>query len=116
MTITLDDVSSLFHLPLAGSFFTASFISQQLTCITALQDLGVTKEHVIEDFWVNMGAHFRLSWLRDRYDELVRQSMYEAAARVYMLHLIGCIMLMNKSHVYIDTKYIWLISSLPLRQ
>lgn len=41
MTITLDDVSTLFHLPLAGSLFIASLISQQPTCINDIQHLGV---------------------------------------------------------------------------
>lgn len=38
--------------------------------------------------------------------------MYEAAARVYTLHLVGCIILADKSHVYIDAKYMWLFNSL----
>ncbi|CAL5209559.1 unnamed protein product [Lathyrus oleraceus] len=38
--------------------------------------------------------------------------MYEANARVYMLHLIRCTLLANKSRVYIDAKYMWLFNSL----
>lgn len=41
MTITLDDVSSLFHLPIAGRFFIAPVITQKLACIVATWDLGV---------------------------------------------------------------------------
>lgn len=58
------------------------------------------------------GVDFRLSWLRDRYAELVVQSMYEVAARVYMLHLVRYTNLMDKSHVYIDARYMWLFSNL----
>lgn len=52
MTITLNDVSSLFHLPLARSFFITSLISQQLACINSIRDLGITKERVIEELGV----------------------------------------------------------------
>lgn len=37
--------------------------------------------------------------------------MYEAVAMVYMLHLIGCIILTDKSHVYINLKYMWMFSN-----
>lgn len=46
-----------------------------------------------------MGVDFHLSWLWNRYKDLVHRGMYEAAARVYMLHLVGCIILADKSHV-----------------
>lgn len=32
--------------------------------------------------------------------------MYEEDVRVYMLPLLGCFILVDKSHVYIDTNYI----------
>lgn len=78
MTITLDDVSSLFHLFMPISFFTAPLISRQLACITSIWDIGVTEE---EKFRFNTSAHFRLSWLMDRYAELVQKPMYEATTR-----------------------------------
>lgn len=36
--------------------------------------------------------------------------MYEVADRVYMLHFVGCNILVDKS--YIDAKYMWLFSNL----
>lgn len=53
-----------------------------------------------------------MSWLRDRYIELVEALINEASRKVYMLHLATCILLADKSHVYIDVLYIWLFSSL----
>lgn len=73
--------------------------------MTAIHDLGVTKAKVLEDFRFNKSVHFLISWLRDRYVELVQHSMYEVVARVYMLHLVGCTILADKSHVYINAKY-----------
>lgn len=43
---------------------------------------------MLEEFNFNRGAHLHMSWLRDRYDELEEAHMYEAFARVYMLHLV----------------------------
>lgn len=63
MMITMDDVSSMFYLPLPGSFFTTYLISQQITCIIAIRNLGVTEDEVLEEFKFNKGAHFCLSWL-----------------------------------------------------
>ena len=36
--------------------------------------------------------------------------MYEVGAMVYMLHLVGCIILTDKFHVYIDVGYISLFT------
>lgn len=112
MMITLNDVSTPFHIPLAGSFFTTPHISQELAHMGVVHGLGVTHAHVIYEFRFNIGAHFRLSYLRDRYVDIVHQGMYEASARVYMLHLVGCTILADKSHVYINMKYMWLFSFL----
>lgn len=112
MTITLDDVSSFFHVLLAYSFFTAPFICQETARMTMVQYLGVIVMHVIDEFKFMSSAHFCLSWLWDRYDELVHRGMYEADTRVYMLHFVGCTILTYRSHVYIDVKYMWLFNSL----
>lgn len=55
MTITLDDVSSLVHLPIVSRFFTTPVISQSLACMMVVRDLGVT-----EEFEFNSGAHIRM--------------------------------------------------------
>lgn len=38
--------------------------------------------------------------------------MYEDAAKVYMVHLVGCIILEDNSHVYIDVRYIAMLVEL----
>lgn len=42
MKITLDDVSSLLHLPLPGSFFIAPLIYYELVRINVIHDLGIS--------------------------------------------------------------------------
>ena len=53
-----------------------------------------------------------LSWLRERYNEFLLAEMYEDAARVYMLYLVVCTVLADKSHNYIDVRYVWLFCDL----
>lgn len=55
-----------------------------------------------------------MSWLRKTYDELVEVGSYEVVARVYMLHLIACTLFVDKSGVYIDARYVGLLSSLDV--
>lgn len=38
--------------------------------------------------------------------------MYVVADKVYMLHLVACTLFAEKSHVYIDARYMWLFISL----
>lgn len=105
MTIIFDDVSSLFHILVRGSFFNALIISQETALMIVVQHMGVADEQVIEEFRTMNGAHFLLSLLWERYVDLVLQGMYEGAARIYMLHLVGYIVLVYKSYVYVDAKY-----------
>ena len=112
MTITLDDVSSLFHLAIASRFFTTPVISQSLACMVVVRDLGVIEDIVLEEFEINRGAHLRISWLQDSYDELGGAHMYETSTRVYMLHLVACTLFADKSHIYIDAQYMWLFTRL----
>ncbi|CAL5191151.1 unnamed protein product [Lathyrus oleraceus] len=56
MTITLNDASSPFHLPICSRFFTAHVINKKLACMTVVRDLGVTEEFVLEEFDFKRGA------------------------------------------------------------
>lgn len=108
----MDDVSSLFHLPIVDRLFTSPIINLELTCIVIVRDLRVTKVIVLKEFDDCRGAHFRMSWLRDKYTELMEAQMYGAASRVYMLHPVTCTLLSDKFHVYIDARHPWLFNSL----
>ncbi|XP_058767723.1 protein MAIN-LIKE 1-like [Vicia villosa] len=112
MTITLDDVSSLFHIPIVGIFFTSLHINQGTPLAQVVEDLEVDEDEVLEEFSCNRGLHLWMYWLRERYDELVAAERYEVAARAYMLHLMVCILSADKSGVYIDDCYLWMFSSL----
>lgn len=56
ITITMDDVSRLFYIPLTSNFFTTPLINQKLACTTTEQYLWVTKAMVIEEYGFNRGV------------------------------------------------------------
>lgn len=39
----------------------------------------------VQEFGINRGAHHRMSWLQNTYDELVAIGSYEVVGRAYIL-------------------------------
>ena len=67
MTITLDDVSSLLHLPITGAFYMYEGIDS-LTAVEKLVELlGVRASEAQVETHQCSGPHMRLSWLREVY-------------------------------------------------
>lgn len=65
----------------------------------------------MEDSKYNRGTHFRLSWIRDAYVSLVEHAMYEAPRYICCI-LFDARFFADKSHVYIDGRYITLFTGL----
>lgn len=61
--------------------------------------ISVTWGIVFEVFKANKGAIFHLFLLWDMYQSLVKHFMYEVVDKLYMSHLVGCIILTNKYRV-----------------
>lgn len=114
MTITLDDVSILFHLPIGDKFWTTFVISMSLACMAAARDLGVSEPVVKNEFDINRGVHLHMYWFRNTHDKLVATGSYEVVAMVYMLHLVACTLFVDKSGVYFDARYMCLFNSLEV--
>ncbi|XP_058784417.1 protein MAIN-LIKE 2-like [Vicia villosa] len=89
MTVTLDNVDSLFHLPIAGMFFTPVHRDHATVMRTVVDALEVDEAEVLTEF-----------------------GRYQVAARMYMLHLVACTLFADKSGVYIDVHYLSLFSAL----
>jgi len=68
LTITLDDVSSLLHLPISGAFhsFHALFVDEAIFLLTEL--LEVSAEEARAETTRSLGAYLRLGWVRDIYE------------------------------------------------
>ncbi|KAL5166059.1 Protein MAIN-LIKE 1 [Glycine soja] len=83
LTITLDDVSSLLHLPISGAFHSFEAFSVDEAVFLLMELLEVSGEEARAETVRARGACVHLSWI--------------VAARAYLLHLVGCTLFSNKS-------------------
>jgi hypothetical protein len=106
MTITLDDVSWLLHLPCRGTFFTFPNQNRDTAIAIVMQLLSVSYHIASLEYSQNRGPYLRLSWLRELYKEKCADQEWEPAARAFLLHLVGCTIFANKSQSLIDIKFL----------
>nr|KYP33064.1 Serine/threonine protein phosphatase 7 long form isogeny [Cajanus cajan] len=102
MTITLDDVSCLLHLPIRGALFSQPVMDHDIACVYLEDLLGVSHKDAILEIRATRGAHVRMSWLRDVYDARCQEKRWEFATRAFLLFLVGCMIFANKSTTYVD--------------
>ena len=70
-TITLDDVSSLLHLPILGQFPTYVPLKYNGVATILAELLGVDEARGKAEMRQCRGIHVRLSWFRDIYEECI---------------------------------------------
>ncbi|KAH1221695.1 Protein MAIN-LIKE 1 [Glycine max] len=103
LTITLDDVACLLYLPITGALhrFEPLCVDEVVLLLTEL--LEVSGEEAQAETVRTHGAYVRLSWLREVYESRCQARHWIAAARAYLLHLVGCTLFANKSatHVHV---------------
>jgi len=63
MTITLNNVSSLLHIPIVSQFFTYITLEYMRALSLMVELLGVNKSDANAEMRKCQGAHIRLSWL-----------------------------------------------------
>jgi len=97
LTITLDDVSSLLHLPVVGDLhaFQPLHVDDAVQILVNL--LMVSVEAARTETGQCCGPYIRLQWVRDIYERRCQAGHWIAAARAYLLHLLGCTLFANKS-------------------
>ncbi|XP_006582551.1 protein MAIN-LIKE 1-like [Glycine max] len=106
LTITLDDVVSLLHLPILGAFhsFEPLHINEVVLMLGEL--LEVFGEEVRAEIVQCHGAYVCLSWLRDIYQSRCEAGHWTVAARAYLLHLLGCTLFANKSAAHVHVVFL----------
>ena len=67
LTITLDDVASLLHLPIIGTFHSFEPLHINKAVLMLVELLEVSGEEARAETTQCHGAYVRLSWLRDIY-------------------------------------------------
>lgn len=113
MTVTLDDVAVLLHLPLDGTPLDhrPDFNSVEAFHM-AVDRLGMDQATVIQELKDNRGQYLRISCVEDAYKANMARGAYEHAARCYMLFLLGTTILADKSHHLLPVRWMYLIQDL----
>jgi len=90
VSITLDDVVSLLHLPIEGAFHTFEALHINEAVLMLVELLEVSGEEARTETTQCHRAYIHLSWLRDIYQRRCQVGHWTIAARAYVLHLLGC--------------------------
>ncbi|CAK8536887.1 unnamed protein product [Lathyrus sativus] len=112
MTITLDDVSCLLHLPIRGVFWSPQDISEALVVGWAVQYLGVSQRVVQQQIRECRGSYYKLEWLYDLFVEHKVASRWDYATRAYLLMLVGSTIFADKSFTLVEARYLSLFIDL----
>ncbi|XP_006574844.2 protein MAIN-LIKE 1 [Glycine max] len=106
LTITLDDVSSLLHLPISGALHSFHALSMEEARFLLIELLEVSAEEARAETSLTRGAYVRLKWVRDIYETRCQARQWIVAARAYLLHLVGCTLFANKSATYVHVVHL----------
>ncbi|KHN37473.1 Serine/threonine-protein phosphatase 7 long form like [Glycine soja] len=106
LTITLDDVSSLLHLPIIGALHSFHALSTEEARFMLTELLEVSAEEARAETALTRGAYVRLGWVRDIYETRCQARRWIVAARAYLLHLVGCTLFANKSATYVHVVHL----------
>ncbi|GAU21294.1 hypothetical protein TSUD_287040 [Trifolium subterraneum] len=88
MTITLDDVACLLHIPVRDIFYTPVPVSMEEAAALATELLGVPYEEAYLETSRQMGGTFTQQWIYDYWQRnLHMYHKYDCAARAYLLLL-----------------------------
>lgn len=106
MTITMDDVWSLLHIPITGAFFTFTVFDRDQAAIVLSELLGVSISFAWTEFRVTNASHVRFSWLLDLYNQRCGEKRWVEAARAFLFCLVGCTLFTDKSANGVDVAYL----------
>ena len=113
MTITLDDVSCLLHIPITGELCNPAEGFTDSDAITqAIGLMGVPLDEAAEEIRTNRGPYYRLDWLKKLFVSLRAESRFDCAARAYMMLLLGYTILTDKTFTLVEAKYLPLFEDL----
>ncbi|KAG2390276.1 Protein MAIN-LIKE 1 [Vigna angularis] len=108
MSITLDDVSTLLHLPVMGQLCGLEELEFEEARSALVDLLGVDGGTAGAEMEDGRGPKVRLSWLREIYGQRCQSQHWDYAARAYLLHLVGCTIFANNSATSIRVSYLLL--------
>ena len=106
ITIMLDDVSSILHLPMVGNLHAFQPLHVDDAVQMLLDLLMVSTESARAEITQCRGSYVRLQWVRDLYERRCQAGHWTAAARAYLLHLLGCTLFANKIATNVHVVYL----------
>ncbi|CAK8543277.1 unnamed protein product [Lathyrus sativus] len=112
MTITLDDISFLLHLPIRRVFWSSQDISEVLTVEWAVDYLGVSQRVAQQQVCDCRGSYYKLEWLYDRLVEHRVASRWDYATRAYLLMLVGSTIFADKMFMLVEARHLSLFIDL----
>eukprot|EP00256_Glycine_max_P054843 XP_014621812.1 protein MAIN-LIKE 2-like [Glycine max] len=107
VTITLDDMAPLLHLPIIGNFHTFQPLHVDEAVLMLVYLLLVSADATRVETGHCHGPYVRLSWLRDIYQCKCQAKHWTAATRAYLLLLLlGCTLFANKSETHVRVVFL----------
>ena len=121
MTVTLDDVACLLHLPIDGMLLSHGSISQDEAVEMMETYLGFDLGDALIEVEKTKGAHCRFSYLERIFKERLKdhgdleieygvtqevERLRDQAVRIYLLYLVGITIFTDKSQWVVDVVYL----------
>ncbi|KAI5443070.1 hypothetical protein KIW84_011920 [Lathyrus oleraceus] len=107
MSITLDDVSCLLHLPIRGIFWSPQDVTEEVAVELAVDYLGVSQGEAQSHVRSCRGSYYKLEWLYDFFVQHRAASSWAYATKAYLLMLVGSTIFADKTftliHEYFPT-------------
>jgi hypothetical protein len=129
MTVTLDDVASLMHIPIDGMLMSHGSISQDEAVEWMVEYLGSDLGDALKEVEKTKGAHCRFSYLEIIFKERLKKQRDLAAeygvteevrrlrdqtVRIYLLYLVGITIFSDKRQWAVDVVYLKYFRDLDL--
>ncbi|XP_058749187.1 protein MAIN-LIKE 1-like [Vicia villosa] len=105
MTITLDDVACLLHLPIGGMFwYPNEHVTEEVAVDLGCELLGVGRRAMAEHVRSCRGAYYSLQWLYDRFVEYRAAGSWTFATRAYLMMLVGSTIFADKTFTLVEAR------------
>ncbi|XP_058772053.1 protein MAIN-LIKE 1-like [Vicia villosa] len=113
MTITLDDVSCLLHIPIRGELVDPDKVVIDYDAIHLVVELfGVSLSDASSEVSSVRGPYYKLDWLKQVFEQQRVADNFTGAVRAYIMLLLGCTILADKTLTLVKAKYLPLLRDL----
>jgi len=129
MTVSLDDMACLLHLPIDSMLLSHGSISRNETVELMETYLGSSMGDTLKEVEKTKGAHCRFSYLERIFKECLKEQrdlkteygvtqevrrLRDQAVRIYLLYLVGITIFTDKSQWVVDVVYLRYFRDLDL--